>query len=396
MCAEAVIRRAGDEHGRNIISCVREMRLSRQVVTESSQPDRGSIRPVIRWAIIGTTVAVLFVFAHVEATGDNILNLLQAGASGPSARIIHHDFPSAPLPVTAGYDGQQFYAIARAPMHWHSVAASLDRPRYRLGRSLFSWMGWILHPSGGGNGLVAALFVVGVGALFGGAMVFGIAALRAGRSPAWAALYPLLPGSLISLRITTADALAVSFAIASVVAERRRRPVVAVVSALLCVLTKEVLFAIVLGNALARRSRTAVIACAVSGVSFLAFWMVLGLVLSSTSTGVLDLSWPLIGYAGAFRRWIGGHDLVAAASFAVFVATLGAAVLHAYRYERRELWTLGVPLSYLLWLRPDPLELDLAGPRTFLPLTALSLLVILWCGRPPVGGGRSAPGRLHR
>src|ERR671919_468424 len=49
-------------------------------------------------------------------------------------------------------------AIARDPMHLHDVADHLDRPRYRLQRPLYPLLAWLLHPGGGGMGLVLAMF----------------------------------------------------------------------------------------------------------------------------------------------------------------------------------------------------------------------------------------------
>ena len=58
--------------------------------------------------------------------------LLQPGRSGPAGALLARDFPRLSMPAGAGNDGQQFYAIARDPLHPTSVAHLLDRPRYRL------------------------------------------------------------------------------------------------------------------------------------------------------------------------------------------------------------------------------------------------------------------------
>lgn len=341
-----------------------------------SEGRRGIDIGVLRWATVGTALATLLVLVHVRQTGYNILNLLQPGANGPSASIVRRDFPTTSLPGGLGYDGQQFYAIGRQPMHWRALIAALDRPHYRLSRPLFPWMAWVLHPSGGGPGLVAAFFVVGVAAMMIGAVAIGVHARRSGRSPAWAALYPLLPGALISLRTTTGDALAVSCLLASFVAERRGRMIGAIGWALAAVLGKEIVMAALVGNAIARRTRAAVLAVIVAGAAYVAFWVATAVALRSWSSGVVDQTWPLVGFVGAMGRWIGGRDLFAAGAFVIW-AGLTLAALAKLGVRSRGSWLVALPLAYVLFLRADPLELNLGGPRTYLPLTAVALFVLL-------------------
>ena len=335
-----------------------------------------SLFPVVIWACTGTVTASLLVLWHVRRTGNNVLNLLQPGAAGPSAGVIRRDFPSVTLPPGLGYDGQQFYAIARQPMHWNQLRSALDRPLYRLERPLYPWLGWALHPQGGGRGLVLALFVVGLLAMIGGGIAFGSVAQRAGRSPAFGVLFPLLPGSLIGLRTSTADLLAVSLALWALVADRRRRTLGAVLCAFAAVLTKEIVLAILIGNAIARRTRAAVVSAVIAGAGFTLFWLVAGAVLGTHSSGVVDTSWPVVGLVGALRRWSGGQDLFAAGAFAVLIVVV-VMTGRATGLRHRELWALLVPGAYLLVLRADPLELNLGGPRTFLPLTAVCIFLFL-------------------
>ena len=51
-----------------------------------------------RWALIGTLVICLWVFVDVRRSGNNPLNFIQPGANGPSAAVIHRDFPAVELP----------------------------------------------------------------------------------------------------------------------------------------------------------------------------------------------------------------------------------------------------------------------------------------------------------
>ena len=78
-------------------------------------------RDIVVAALAGTLLAMLLVLVHVQMTGRNPLNLLQAGDRGPSAAVIQRDFPDTPLLSGGGHDGQQFYAIARQPMNWRAI-----------------------------------------------------------------------------------------------------------------------------------------------------------------------------------------------------------------------------------------------------------------------------------
>src|SRR5205085_2289525 len=119
-------------------------------------------------AAAGTLLVAAFMLATVVHNGNQPLALLEPGRAGPSAAAFAHDFPNVVLPPGAGHDGQMFYAIARQPMHPNDAARTLGpNPRYRLQRIVFPALAWALHPSGGGDGLVWALVIVSVLAVFG-------------------------------------------------------------------------------------------------------------------------------------------------------------------------------------------------------------------------------------
>lgn len=180
-------------------------------------------RSIVRAALAGTALLTLLVLTDVARSSGNPLDLVQPGASGPSAGVVRADFPGTDLPAGVGLDGQQYYAIARDPMHLRSVATQLDRPRYRLQRPLFPLLAWALHPQGGGVGLVLAFVVVGVGALVLGGLATGALSCSLG-GPAWpAAVFALLPGAWWSLRVTVADSLALALAVAALAVAARAR-----------------------------------------------------------------------------------------------------------------------------------------------------------------------------
>jgi hypothetical protein len=201
--------------------------------------------------VAGALVALAAVGFNLALTGKHAVDLLDAGGLGPAAHAIAVDFPHAHLPSDqVGGDGQQYYAIARTLPHLAAAAPELDRPQYRLQRIGFPALGWLLHPSGGGPGLVIALLFVnalGVALLCGGA-----AALLAldKTPPAWALTALIAPGLFLSLRSTAADALALGLAVAAVVAARRRHFVLAALLAAGAALTREPIIVALLGLAL--------------------------------------------------------------------------------------------------------------------------------------------------
>ena len=151
-------------------------------------------RRVLILAFAGTTVTVLL-FADDLVEYNHVAAILYVGQDGPAAALLREDIPAYDLAVGRGHDGQQFYAIARSPMHLRETSEFLDRPRYRLQRPLFPLMAWALQPTGGGTGLVIALAAVGVGGVLASGVTAGALSSALGGS-AWPALVvPALPGA---------------------------------------------------------------------------------------------------------------------------------------------------------------------------------------------------------
>ena len=166
-----------------------------------------------------------YVLLHVAQSSANPLDFIQPGADGPSAEVIRADFPDDELPAGVGLDGQQYYVVARDPMHVRDNADHLDRPRYRMQRPVFPLLAWALHPMGGGTGLIVAFVVVGIVALFVGCVATGALSTALGGPPWAAAFFAATPGAFWSLRVTVADTLALALASVRVAfAARSRSP----------------------------------------------------------------------------------------------------------------------------------------------------------------------------
>lgn len=339
--------------------------------------------------VVGCALAVLGVLVAVQRTGLNILNLIQPGEAGPSATVIHDDFPGSRFPAGLGHDGQQFYAIARQPMHWHRVALSLDRPLYRLQRPLLPWLAWVLHPQGGGSGLILALFAVGIAASLAGGVALAIIAADHGRSAWWGGLFPLLPGALVALRITTSDGLAVALALAAIAAAGRRHTAWAIGLAVGSVLAKEVVVVMLVGYALSSRSRSAVLSASAGVAAAGALALALRIALPVHGPQILELTWPFFGLARSVSDWAAGHNRLASGTAVATVLASGYALWRTRPGQagRSTFWlpTL-LSASFLVLVTEDTMNGNLNGPRTMLPLLVLSVVCLLTGGRTRLAG----------
>ncbi len=355
--------------------------MARVEVVSSRAPARPAVpwRAVVVPAAAATLLAVALVLTHVQATGRNPLNLLQAGARGPSAAVVARDFPETPLLEGGGHDGQQFYAIARQPMHWKDVAPALDRPAYRLQRALLPWLAWVLHPGGGGPGLVLALFAVGVAAMFAGGVALGALSASLGGPTRLGALFPLLPGTLVSLRITTSDTLAVALALVALACLVRGRSGWAVVAGVAAVLAKEPAWLILAGFALWRRDRASAVTAGVAAAVAGALALILRGVFPDAGRQVVELVPPLTVLPRTLGEWWGGGERLAMATVA---ATVALAVVALRRGGLRNPFggAVALQLALLSALSFDASALNLNATRSVLPLGVCALLALA-CAR---------------
>ncbi len=344
-------------------------------------------------ALAGTTLCVTGVLLDVRRAGLGLPNLLPLARTGPAAAIIQRDFPHARAIGGRGHDGQQFYAIARDPLHLDRVSRSLDRPRYRLQRPLFPVLAWLFHPSGGGPGLIWALFGVGVAGLLLTAVSTGalVATLGARDLVAvlLAAVVPLLGGSLVSLRITVADTLALGLALSAVVLVVRGHLRLAVVAGVLAVLAKESVLLILVGYALWRRDRRAAVLVGVPVVVGLtwALW-VRSFAPARHDPQVMEFGLPLRGLVDGAHFWLTRPNLGVLPSVSVIVAV----VLGIWALARGGLrsplgWMVALQLLLLAVVSIRVLDIFTNAARTVMPLTVVALVGLLTEARGGEGPG---------
>jgi len=322
-------------------------------------------------------LALGLLLLDVWASGAGILRPIHAGAHGPSAALIAHDFPAAALPAGAGLDGQQFYAIARDPMHPAAVVPGLSAPRYRYQRILYPLAAWMLHPSGGGRGLVWALVAVGLlGALVGGIAVGALSERLHG--PPWLAmLYPLLPGAVWSLTTSSADTLAVSLSLLVVVAVICGNHRLAWCAAVAAALTKETTVLVPLALVLARRRKDD-LPLLVLPLLALGAWFVIVRIWVPGGGGVPEHAvLPFTGLVEAFRtRWSHGKELVGMEStLSAFV--VGTFVLLRSQGSRELRAVIAVQMAFLTMCSADVLGNDFGSTRSTLMLLAASMVVLV-------------------
>ena len=338
-------------------------------------------RAIITWSLAGTLFITLWVLFDVDRSGRNVLNLIQPGADGPSAAVIHADFPDVHLPPGLGLDGQQFYAIARNPWHPSEVAPDLDRPRYRLQRPLLSWLAWLLHPNGGGYGLARAFVLVGFLAIFGGCVATGALAVQL-RGPPWLALaFAVTPGAWFSLRASVADALALALAIGALAFATRGRSRAAFACAIAAVLAKEVIIVVLIGWALWRRTRNAFLLAAVPALVALAWWLVLRTMVPGTEK-IGELVAPFVGWRDAWvERWSHGQQLVGMAA-AMASVLVGICALAFRRLSHPLSWAIVCSLLLAALDNGDVIGNNYGSTRALMPILVLGIVAIATTGQP--------------
>lgn len=343
-------------------------------------------------ALVGSSIITAVVLFDAYSPGEHHhpANVVYPGDSGPSSAVFRADFPGEELPDGLGHDGQQFYAIARQPMHPVGVAPDLDRPHYRLQRIAFPLLVSLLHPSGGGVGLVAATVAIGAIALAAGAFATGVLSMQLG-GPRWMAfLFCLVPGAYTTLRISTADTLALGAAIGAIALSLAGRHRWAVASASLAVLTKESMWLVLAGHALWRRDRTGAALAGVPALLGAAWWVSLRVLVEDSSEGVTEFVLPFVGLADSMGLWLGGEHPVAAMSVALaFECGLLALVRVGLDHP------LGWPILFQLLLIPclniNVIGLTFNATRVTMPLIVLAFLAVVANERNRIRESAAAP-----
>jgi hypothetical protein len=320
-------------------------------------------------------LAVALCLADVSRTEDEFGWLVVTSPDDPSADVLHEDRLRSSVMEVGRHDGAYFYVIARDLTDLDVAAAHLDRSHYRMQRILYPALAGVLHPSPG-EGLVWAMFAVGVvGVFLGGAGTAALSQTLGG--PSWpGVVFGVLPGVYISLRISVPDPLALGLAIWAIFFSLRGRSLAAIALGVLAVLTRESTWLVLLGFALWRRDRDAVGFALVPAMAAAAWWAFLHATVPSQGDGVIELTWPLAGWWDAWQFWGDGHE-----RRGLFAAMMGLVVLGfalAKRGLRHPLgWVLLLHLGLLAVLIASAVAPERSAGRTMLPVIVLGIVALV-------------------
>ncbi len=335
-------------------------------------------RRIVHLALLATLTMATVVLWDVNRTGSHPANLLQGAADGPAYALLREDFPDIEFRPGLGLDGQQYYAMAREPVHLDRAADSLDRPIYRWQRPLFPWLARVVDPTGGGGaGLVAAFFVVGIAALLAGGIAAGALSTALGGRTWPAALFPLLPGAFMSLRVTVSDSLAMALVLMALALSTHRRAGLAVAVACLAALTRETAVIVFIGWALARRTK-ATTSLAVAPVAVAGMWAAwLRITLPAAPPEKVDeLGLPFVGLVGAVREhWLEGTDRLGMLS-TLAALTVAVAALARTRRSHPLMPALVLSLAFVSLMNHNVVGIDFGATRSTMPLAVLALLCL--------------------
>ena len=332
-------------------------------------------RPLLLWTLLGVAASVVLVLGNLAQTEDQLGALVDTSTEDVAAPIFAAELGPTAMRAGGAHDGHYFYLIARAPMHAEASTPYLDRPGYRLGRPLFPWLAWSLHPTGGGWGLVGAMFAVGVAGLIIGGLGTGALSLTLGGGAWPAAVFPVAFGSMLSLRISVPDQLATALAICAIAALYRRRLLFAAVLAVAAVLTKESVLLIFVGALIARRDRPSLMLVGASGLAFVGWqgwlrWTLPDFGLPNDEVGV-----PFNGLLQAVRLWSDGIEPVGALVLVATIAFVGYVLVR--RGLRHPLaWIVVSQLAFLSLLSPSVLTPERNVSRVLIPVTALAAVML--------------------
>jgi hypothetical protein len=333
-------------------------------------------RPLLLLALIGTAAGAGICLFNLHQTEAVYGGLIHTGPHGPAAALLRRELPDEKQFTVGQHDGPMYYAIARDPFHLDRVSHYLDRPRYRLQHPLLSWLAWAAHPWGGGDAMVWTLFAVGVAAVFVGSVAAGALSATL-KGPLWPALlFGILPGSIMSLRITTGDALGVALLLVALVASFRGHVVLTAVAATVAVLAKEPVLLGLVGVALWRRDRDG-LALVVPPVAVAGLWFLwLRIQLGGGGEGIVEFGLPFVGVAHSLPIWIDRNADFAALS-ALLVVGLAAAAFARSGWRHPLALAVVLQVIVLVCYSASVIGLDRNGTRMTLPVMAIALIMLV-------------------
>jgi len=297
--------------------------------------DQARWRAVLPPGLAGGCLGLLFLVAGLAPTGFSPTGPFQVGEQWGLGEQLAARGVTVTTEPGIGYDGQWYLALAYDPLLLRQdLTRQFDNPRYRAGRPLQGWLGWLLA-AGRPGAIPLALLALGPLAVGVGCAATARILSAFGRSPAWGLGFALVPGVWAGVALVTAEPLGLALAALGLSLVLDRRVGLAGLAFAGAALTKEtyLAFAVAAGLHLLldrsaappARLRAAALAL-VPGLAGLGGWWLYLVTLTGTTGARAEVSTALTGLAERSRRHAPGVPLYAGFGISTPAQAAAAAV----------------------------------------------------------------------
>jgi len=174
--------------------------------------DQARWRAVLPPGLAGGCLGLLFLVAGLAPTGFSPTGPFQVGEQWGLGEQLAARGVTVTTEPGIGYDGQWYLALAYDPLLLRQdLTRQFDNPRYRAGRPLQGWLGWLLA-AGRPGAIPLALLALGPLAVGVGCAATARILSAFGRSPAWGLGFALVPGVWAGVALVTAEPLGLALA----------------------------------------------------------------------------------------------------------------------------------------------------------------------------------------
>jgi hypothetical protein len=169
-------------------------------------------RAVLPPGLAGGCLGLLFLVAGLAPTGFSPTGPFQVGENWGLGEELAARGVTVTTEPGIGYDGQWYLALAYDPLLLRQdLTRQFDNPRYRAGRPLQGWLGWLLA-AGRPGAIPLGLLALGPLAVGVGCAATARILSAFGRSPAWGLGFALVPGVWAGVALATAEPLGLALA----------------------------------------------------------------------------------------------------------------------------------------------------------------------------------------
>lgn len=333
-----------------------------------------------KWSLIGGLAAGLLILAQANATGG-FPGLLQVGEVSRLAPLIEAEVGELPLAPNKGHDTQIYYAIG-IDLAGDQMSELFDHGPYRYRRILYPAAASLFGLLDGTALLISMVVITVVTAAASAGLVAAIATHR-GKSD-WMALAILLnPGIWLSVRLLTADVMALALMLLGLywfLLDHRGAPFAFALSGL----TKEV-YLLTPGVLAISRDRRRWKLILIPAIALVAWMTWLTFTMGNGFTGRGNVGLPIVGIIEASPVW-STFDISDVLYLVFALASVGLGLVHSVLVKSWLRWPivswsiLGVISSSWVW------DIGNNAARVFAPIVVL--VAIAGFGEGPAGASR--------